>query len=106
MLAHAANHTMLHLTTAEPRIHGFAARSTNGGKPFLQVFLMNKLKTIQMMRLKLHAGGALLVGGEVMVDSADHWGKKRPLVVECNIKSRECTFVLPSVSFARIHSAI
>lgn len=104
MLANAGGHTMLNVTTDESRVHGFAARSEDGKKPYLQVFLINKLTEECVVSLKLPAGSAMLVEGEVMVDTADHWGAQQPLDVECNTESHLCTFQLPAVSFARITS--
>ena len=105
MLANAGGHTMLDVNTDEPRVHGFAARSADGKAPYLQVFLINKLTEECVVRLKLHAGSAMLVEGEVLVDTADHWGALHTLDVECDTESHMCSFTLPPVSFARITSA-
>lgn len=104
MLATATNHTMLAVTTSNPRVHGFAARSKGGPKPYLRVYLMNKLETSQVISLQLQPGAALLTQGEAMVDTDDHWGARVNVPVTCK-DNRVCDFTLPPVSFAALASA-
>jgi len=94
-LSAAANASMLNLTTSNPRVHGFAAR-TRDGDASLRVYVINKMETAQTLRLRLPAGTSL-EHGAAMVDTDDHWGTTRALTVDC---SGTCDLLLPAVSFS------
>ena len=85
------------------RVHGFASR--DHARPYLRVFVINKLEAPQMLRIKLHAGGAPLRAAEAMVDTEDHWGTRRSLNVTCaggsgpEGRGGVCEVLLPPVSF-------
>lgn len=94
---------MLKVTTSNPRVHGFAARSRGDSRrPYLRVFLLNKMEAPQPVSLSLHAGSAPLVSGEAMVDTEDHWGERSPVPVHCG--KAVCISTLPAVSLVMFTS--
>lgn len=95
LLADAQGGQMLEVKTGNKYVYGFA--SLKEGKVLL--YLINKSKKEQTLDISLTKGKVFKVSGEIMQDTADHWGELKKLSVK---KGKTYNASMPPLTFCQI----